>query len=100
MGLFGPTPEKIEAWAAKGNVKKLLESVASTDAIIRELSVAALASVGSAEVLGYCRENAKSMDDTIRWDVTRILGLIGTPEALEILATVQEKKLKIKPKSQ
>lgn len=98
MDLFGPTPEKVKAWTTQGNVKKLLGSLKSIDAVIRELSVEGLAAVGSPEVLQFCRENARSTDDTIRWDVTRILGLIGTAEAFKILETVQEKKIKYEPK--
>ncbi|MDP8223949.1 MAG: HEAT repeat domain-containing protein [Candidatus Lernaella stagnicola] len=97
MDLFEPTPGKVNAWAAKGNVKKLLGSLTSSDAVIRELSVEGLASIGSPEVLQYCRENADSADDIVRWDITRILGLIGTAEAIKILETVREKKINYKP---
>ena len=35
MALFGPTSEKVEKWIAKGNVKKLIDALGSSDAVIK-----------------------------------------------------------------
>ena len=90
MGLFGPTPEKIEKWISKGSVDKLVKYLSSEDAIIKQMSVEGLAKIGGPKVLSYCKSNANSMDDQVRWQVTKILGLIGTKQAMDILATVED----------
>jgi len=88
MALFGPTSEKIEKWAAAGNAKKLFSVLHSNDAVMRRAAIEGLAKVRGPEVFQYCRDNAHHPDQQVRWCVTQILGLIGTPEAMEILGTV------------
>ena len=92
MALFGPTPEKIEKWISKGSVGKLLKSLGTEDAIIKLMVVEGLAKLGNPEVLYYCKENATSENQEVRWQITKILGLIGTPEAMEILSMVEDPK--------
>jgi HEAT repeat protein len=96
MGLFGPTLEKVEKWTAGGKVGKLLDALTSDDAVIRETAAQGLAQVGGPEVLAFCRENAHSDNDDLRWHITQVLGLMGTPEAIKILEGVMEPSEKIK----
>jgi len=90
MGLFGPTPEKVEKWVSKGQVSKLISSLKSEDALIRRLASEGLAQIGGPEVMQFCKENARNSDEQLRWSVTQILGQMGTPEAMKLLGTVQD----------
>jgi HEAT repeat protein len=90
MALFGASPEKVEKWIAKGNVKKLIGALTSEDAVIRRMTAEGLGKIGGPEVLEYCRENAVSSNQEIRWSITQILGIIGSPEAVKILETVRD----------
>jgi HEAT repeat protein len=90
MSLLEPTAEKINKWTAERNVKKLLDALGAKDAAIQRLAVEGLSRVRGPEVFDYCRKNAKSEDRTVRWQVTQILGLIGTPDAMKILEAVDD----------
>ena len=95
MALFGPTSEKVEKWVATGKINKLIGALQSSDAVIRRLAAEGLGKIGGPQVLDFCKENASSMDENVRWHITQILGLIGTPEAMKILETVQNPAEKI-----
>jgi len=94
MGLFGISPKKVEKWAAEGNVEKLLGVLNYSDAAIRRLAVTELSKMRSKEVMDFCRKNANSDDEQLRWQITQILGLNGTPEAIKILEGVKQPKKK------
>ena len=95
MSLFGATPEKIEKWTAAGKVRKLIGALSSEDAVVRRMAAEGLGKIGSPAVLAYCRDNASSMEENVRWHITQILGIIGTPEAMKILENVQDPASKI-----
>ena len=90
MALFKPTIEKVQVWASKGNVKKLIEALSSSDAAVQRFAVEGLGKIGGRETLEYCRQNATNKDPKVRWHVTQILGLLGSPEAVKILSTVDD----------
>lgn len=90
MGLFGPTPEKVEKWVQARKVKKLIGALNSDDAIVVRMAAEGLGKVGGSEVLQYCKDNAANENKDVRWQITKILGLIGSPAAMEILGTVQD----------
>lgn len=95
MGFFDATPEKIEKWVSGGKVKKLIGCLTSNDAIIRRLATEGMARVGNKDVYQYCQTNATSDNEKIRWSITQMLGLMGTPQAIEILSKVQDPTSKI-----
>ena len=90
MLFSGPKLEDIDKWASKGNVKKLIGALKSSDALIRRQTVKALSEIGGPQVIEFCRENARSSNEQMRWHVTQILGLIGSREAVKILDTVKD----------
>lgn len=90
MALFGPSPEKVEKWIAQGNVKKLIGALTSDDAVVRRLAAEGLGKIGGPKVLDYCRDNGTSTDQNVRWAITQILGMMGTPEAVKILESVRD----------
>lgn len=90
MGLFGPTPEKVEKWVQAHKVEKLIGALKSDDAIVVRVAAEGLGQIGNSEVLQYCKDNATSENKDVRWQVTKILGLIGTPEAMDLLGKVQD----------
>jgi HEAT repeat protein len=90
MGLFGASPEKIEKWTEKGNIKKLIGVLNSDDAALKRMASDAMGKIGGQDVLDYCKENSENADDKVRWHVTQILGNIGTKEAMDILSTVND----------
>jgi HEAT repeat protein len=90
MPLFGASHEKVEKWIADRNVKKLLDALKSDDATLRRSATEGLGRIRGPEVIAYCKNNAHHQDQNVRWNVTQILGLIGTPEAMKILAEVRD----------
>jgi HEAT repeat protein len=90
MSIFATTPDKIAKWVETRKVDKLVHALQSKDAVVCELATEGLAKIGGAEVLQYCRENARHSEQHMRWQITKILGLIGTPEAMKILETVED----------
>jgi len=92
MKLFGPTTARVEKWIAARNVHKLIETLHDGDGVLRRRAAEGMADIRSTEVLDFCKENAQSDDKDIRWHITQILGLIGTPGAMKILATVHPPK--------
>lgn len=85
MALFATTPDKVQKWIDQGNAKKLIAALSSPDAVVRRLSAEGLGRIGGSEVMDYCKKNITNMDDTVRWHVTQILGLIGTPDAIKLM---------------
>ncbi len=94
MKLFGPTASRVEKWIANRNVKKLIETLHDGDGALRRRAAEGMAEIRSAEVLEFCNENAQNPDKDLRWHVTQILGLMGTPGAMKILANVHPPKKK------
>lgn len=90
MSLFGPSPEKIEKWTEQKNASKLLSCLSSDDATMRRLAAEGLGKVGGPEVLEYCKSNARNSDHNVRWHISQILGLMGTPEAMKIMQDVMD----------
>ncbi|MCZ7582349.1 MAG: HEAT repeat domain-containing protein [Deltaproteobacteria bacterium] len=90
MSIFGVSAEKVEKWTQDGNAKKLLGALKSDDAVIRRLAAEGLAKVGGEDVLAYCKKNAQDPDKNVRWHITQILAMMGTPEAVRILAEVKD----------
>ncbi|MCB1153032.1 MAG: HEAT repeat domain-containing protein [Deltaproteobacteria bacterium] len=88
--LFGITPAKVEKWVAERNVAKLTQALEKGDGAVRRAAVEGLAQIRGGEVLQFCKDNARSSNEQVRWAVTQILGLIGTPAAMEILGTVKD----------
>ncbi len=92
MKLFGPTTSRVEKWIAGRNVKKLIETLYDGDGALRRRAAEGMAEIRSAEVLDFCSDNAQNPDKDIRWHVTQILGMMGTPVAMKILAKVHPPK--------
>jgi HEAT repeat protein len=90
MALMGVNTKKVGMWVEQRDVKKLLGALESDDIVIRRATAEGLAKIGGAEVLDFCRKNAVSPNKETRWQITQILGLIGTPEALKIMETVDD----------
>ena len=92
MKLFGPTASRVEKWISDRKVKKLVETLGCEDGALRRRAAEGMAEIRSAEVLQYCSDNAQNPDKDVRWHITQILGLIGTPPAMRILANVRPPK--------
>jgi len=90
MGLFGANPRKVEKWTESGNVTKLVKVLEASDIALRRMAIEGMAKIRDREVLDYCAMNAESPNETIRWNITQILGMIGSREAMEILASVKD----------
>ncbi len=90
MKIFAVTSDKVAKWTNDRNVDKLVGALTDKDPVIRRLAAEGMAQIRSREVLDYCRGNAQSMDQNVRWAITQILGLIGSTEAMSILSTVRD----------
>lgn len=90
MALFGPTPEKVAKWVDKKNVNKLIGALTSEDAMVRRKSAEGLGMIGGHEVLQFCKKNARNENKQVRWAITQILGMIGTPEAIQVMDSVMD----------
>jgi len=98
MPLFGTKLDDVLKWAAAKDVKKLVGALKAPDAIVRRKAVEELARIRNVEVMKYCQENAQHKDRNVRWHVTQILGLIGTPQAMKILEQTEDPYYIEKPK--
>ena len=77
--------DKIQKWASKGNAKKLVKALKSSDTSIITSVLEALSNVGGEEAVNAITPLTESSDKTVRGAAMKALGKCGTQASETLL---------------